>query len=54
LTNVKIAVIKIGQTAAQMLIQLIETGSCPERHVIIPSELIIRDSTCAAKDPKQI
>ncbi|MEW6667152.1 MAG: LacI family DNA-binding transcriptional regulator [Thermodesulfobacteriota bacterium] len=47
LTTVKTAVTKIGQTAAQMLIQLIETGSCPERHVVIPSEVIIRDSTSA-------
>ncbi len=49
LTTVKIAVTKIGQTAAQMLLQIIENGSCPERHVVIPSELIIRDSTCAVK-----
>jgi LacI family transcriptional regulator len=53
LTTVKIAVTKIGQTVAQMLIQLIENGSCPERHVVIPSELIIRDSTCAVRSPKQ-
>ena len=49
LTTVKIAVPKIGQTVARMLIQLIENGACPERHVVIPSELIIRDSTCAVK-----
>lgn len=49
LTTVKIDVIKIGQTAADMLIQLIENGSCPERQVVIPSEVIIRDSTCAVK-----
>ena len=54
LTTVKTAVTKIGQTAAQMLIQLIENGSCPERHVIIPSELIIRDSTCAVKSREQV
>ena len=53
LTTVKIAVTKIGQAVAQMLIQLIENGSCPERHVVIPSELIIRDSTCAVRNPKQ-
>jgi len=49
LTTVKIDVIKIGRTVAQMLIQLIENGSCPERHVVIPSEVIIRDSTCAVR-----
>lgn len=54
LTTVKIAVTKIGQTVAQMLIQLIESGSCPERHVVIPSELIIRDSTCAVRDQRQV
>jgi LacI family transcriptional regulator len=53
LTTVKIAVTKIGQTVAQMLIQLIENGSCSERHVVVPSELIIRDSTCAARSLKQ-
>lgn len=53
LTTIKTAVIEIGQTATQMLIQLIEKGSCPERHVIVPSEVIIRDSTCALKDQRQ-
>lgn len=47
LTTIKTAVTKIGQTAAQMLIQLIENGFCAERHVVIPSEVIIRDSTRA-------
>jgi len=50
LTTVKIAVTKIGQAAAEMLIQLIETGSCPERHIVIPSEVVIRDSTCPLRD----
>jgi len=54
LTTVKIAVPKIGQTVARMLIQLIESGFCPERHVVIPSELIIRDSTCAVRDQRQV
>lgn len=52
LTTVKTAVTEIGQTAAQMLIQLIENGSCPERHVVIHSEVIIRDSTCAPRNQK--
>lgn len=39
----------IGQTASEMLIRLIENGYCPEKHVVIPSELIIRDSTRAWK-----
>lgn len=40
----------IGKTASEMLIRLIETGHCPEKHVVIPSELIIRDSTRAWKE----
>ena len=47
LTTIKIDVTRVGQTAAQMLIQLIEKGFCPEKRVVIPSELIIRDSTRA-------
>ena len=50
LTTVKISVTLIGQTAAQMLIQLITNGFCPQRHVVIPSELIIRNSTRAWKE----
>ena len=53
LTTIKTSVAKIGQTAAQMLIQMIENGFCLERHVVIPSELIIRDSTSAWRDQKQ-
>jgi len=52
LTTIKIPVSQIGQTAAQMLIQLVENGSCSEKHVVIPSELIIRDSTRAWRDKK--
>ena len=47
LTNIRVAAREIGQTASQMLIRLIENGDCPEKHVVIPSELIIRDSTRA-------
>jgi LacI family transcriptional regulator len=50
LTSIKISVMQIGQTAAQMLIQLIENGHCTEKHVVIPSELVIRDSTRAWKE----
>ncbi len=45
LTTIKTPVIEIGQTAAQILIQLIETGHCKQKHTAIPAELIIRDST---------
>lgn len=50
LTTIKISVTEIGQTATKMLIQLIENGSCPERHIVVPSEFIIRDSTRAWKE----
>ncbi len=50
LTTIKISAAQIGQTASQMLIQLIENGHCPEKHVVIPSELIIRDSTRAWRE----
>ncbi|MFH1080614.1 MAG: LacI family DNA-binding transcriptional regulator [Pseudomonadota bacterium] len=52
LTTIKISVTEIGQAATQMLIQLIENGTCPERHIVIPSEFIIRDSTRAWRDQK--
>lgn len=45
LTTVRTKVIEVGRTAAQMLIQIIEKGSCPETQVVIPSDLIIREST---------
>lgn len=45
LTTIKTKVVQIGQTAARVLLQLIDTGRCPEKHIIIPSELIIREST---------
>lgn len=45
LTTIKTPVIEIGKTAAHVLIQLIETGHCAKKHIGIPSELIIRDST---------
>jgi LacI family transcriptional regulator len=50
LTNIRVPAAEIGRTASQMLIRLIEDGECPERHVVIPAELIIRDSTHAWKE----
>ncbi len=50
LTTIKISAAQIGQTASELLIQLIENGHCPEKHVVIPSELIIRDSTRAWRE----
>ncbi len=45
LTTVRTAVIQVGQAAARMLIKIIETGQCPEPNIVIPSDLIIREST---------
>jgi LacI family transcriptional regulator len=45
LTTIKTMVVQIGQTAARSLIQVIDTGRCTEKHIVIPSELIIREST---------
>jgi LacI family transcriptional regulator len=45
LTTIKTPVVKIGQTAVHVLIQLIETGRCADKHIVIPSEFIIREST---------
>ena len=50
LTTINNSAALIGQTASEMLIRLIETGHCPEKHVVIPSELIIRDSTRAWRE----
>ncbi|MCB2228196.1 MAG: LacI family transcriptional regulator [Desulfarculaceae bacterium] len=45
LTTVRIPAVAIGRTLAQRLIQLIETGRCPEQHTIIPADFIVREST---------
>ena len=45
LTTIKVPAIQIGETAARILIQSIEKGYSEEKHVIIPSDLILREST---------
>ena len=45
LTTIRTKVTEVGETAARMLIEIIENGSCPESQVVIPSDLIIREST---------
>ena len=50
LTLIKIAAAQIGRMAAQTLIQFVENGTYPDKEVIIPSELIIRDSTSAWRE----
>jgi hypothetical protein len=38
----------IGWTAAELLFDLIEGRPLPERHVVLPTELVLRGSTPAA------
>jgi len=45
LTMVRIPAVTIGQTLARILIQLIETGNCSQKHTMIPTDFIIREST---------
>ena len=45
LTTIRISVPAVGRAAATSLIQLIETGACTEQHVVISSDLIVREST---------
>lgn len=45
LTTIKIPAVQVGESAARMLIQLIEDGHTEEKHVVIPSDLIVREST---------
>lgn len=45
LTTIRTRVVEVGQAAAQCLIDIIEKGSCPDRRIVIPSDLIIREST---------
>ncbi|KIX11248.1 LacI family DNA-binding transcriptional regulator [Dethiosulfatarculus sandiegensis] len=45
LTTVRTRVVEIGKAAAKSLIQIMEKGSPLEKRIIIPSDLIIREST---------
>jgi LacI family transcriptional regulator len=45
LTTIKVPVTQVGRAAARVLIELIETGDCRERHVVIPSAFVVREST---------
>ena len=48
LTTVRQPVVQFGEKAVEVLIDLIENGIYPPRHIIMDTELIIRDS-CGAK-----
>ncbi|MCB2190280.1 MAG: LacI family transcriptional regulator [Deltaproteobacteria bacterium] len=45
LTAIKVPVTQVGRAAARVLIELIEKGDCRERHVVIPSAFVVREST---------
>ena len=45
LTTIKTPVIDIGKTSAQLLIKAIEAGADREEHIVLDSDLIIREST---------
>jgi len=48
LTTVRQPVLRTGETAAEMLIELIEQPEAPPRRIVLPTELIIRVS-CGSK-----
>ncbi len=45
LTTIKVPVVEVGRAAATNLIELIEKGRCQQKHVVIPTALVIREST---------
>ena len=45
LTTIKIPAVEIGETAMTILIRMIERNYCEEKHIIIPSDFIVREST---------
>jgi LacI family transcriptional regulator len=48
LTTIRQPVVQFGIRAVELLIDMIENGTHPPRHIIMGTELIIRDS-CGAK-----
>ena len=51
LTTVRQPVYQLGSTAASLLIDLIEGKSEPPQHIILPTELVIRESCASPKNP---
>ncbi|MCB2228838.1 MAG: LacI family transcriptional regulator [Desulfarculaceae bacterium] len=52
LTTITVPVVGVGRAAAVNLIELIEQGHCQQKHVVIPSSLVIRESTGVYQAPK--
>ena len=45
LTTIKVPAVEIGMEAVRILLQLIRDEDCSEKHIVIPSDLIVREST---------
>jgi LacI family transcriptional regulator len=45
LTTIHVPVNQIGKAAANLVIELIETGRCEQKNLVIPTDLVIREST---------
>jgi LacI family transcriptional regulator len=50
LTTIRQPVVSFGEKAVEILIDLIENGIHPPRHIIMDTELVIRDSCGATRD----
>ncbi len=46
LTTVRQDTAELGRQAARLLVELLENPQLPPRHVIIPTQLVVRKSTC--------
>jgi DNA-binding LacI/PurR family transcriptional regulator len=51
LTTVRQPVVQFGAKAVEVLIDLIENGIDPPRHILMETELVVRGS-CGAVEPK--
>jgi LacI family transcriptional regulator len=51
LTTVKEPIVLMGQTAAKMLLEWVQTGQLAQKHVELQTELIIR-TTCGGRQPQ--
>lgn len=49
LTTIRQDFDEIGRRSVELLVQLIETGSAPTQHLVLPPELILRQSTAAPR-----
>jgi LacI family transcriptional regulator len=48
LTTIRQPILRIGTTIVETLIDILNTGSKPPRHIELPTELVVRDS-CGAR-----